>query len=722
MNINTLKLGFANYLENISEISNKTYENLDSDISIFMYSTEFKNYISDELDVDPKILSMSINDILKMDIVNGKLVDPDEEAALQDESSIEDAEETQEKETTEEITEEEPANPEEPEGITDPEASITDTEMINPDIPLTENGETQVLNAEEFSITDMLNEFFEADAFKSVIDTDESGDLNEEEITTFLSTISGLDGDEENISLEDILNAAEAINEGEFSLAAEEEIPEEPETMEEESISAEPASSVSGSSGTNTAGNTGSTGIAGTGGTSFNSQGVEEKTLDNMTKEELNSELSTAQSDLSDKQSALSAILDGSDPQIQQLQQNIDDAYDIYQKELEKVDEDMAAQVDELKQSIDAKEAEIDAKEQEISDQEGVVADSETAYNNAVSTRESLEASLSTLKSINTSDMEESEKASLASRISALETQIAEAKQAEEEAEQTRDEAQEKLDTLEEEKEELISGEGGLNELNEQMTELEAQIADKYPAIQEYMDAYNNAKEEYTTVKESAITSAKTGITEAQNYVNEVQSAINNYDNRETARDYCFDGLTEITRTAIELAFSQLGIYEDAGDNRGTMEKYGAGAGVPWCAAFVSWLFGKGQDSNSNNPLDFTASVSNLRSQAQEAGYYSEVGSYTPVPGDIMIQKSKGASHTGIVVAVYGNTIYTIEGNSGDAVRLREYEIGGSSYQKISGWIRMNEWTGGSGDIPTDTYLSYANGSENADEINRSTR
>ena len=156
MNINTLKLGFANYLENISEISNKTYENLDSDISIFMYSTEFKNYISDELDVDSKILSMSINDILKMDIVNGKLVDPEEEAALQDESSLEDEENAQE-----------PANP---------EASITDTEMINPDMPLTGNGETQVLNTEEFSITDMLNEFFESEAFKSVIDTDESGE------------------------------------------------------------------------------------------------------------------------------------------------------------------------------------------------------------------------------------------------------------------------------------------------------------------------------------------------------------------------------------------------------------------------------------------------------------------------------------------------------------------------------------------------------------------
>ncbi len=45
MDINALKLGFANYLQSLSEISNKDYKNLDSDISIFMYSTEFKNYI-----------------------------------------------------------------------------------------------------------------------------------------------------------------------------------------------------------------------------------------------------------------------------------------------------------------------------------------------------------------------------------------------------------------------------------------------------------------------------------------------------------------------------------------------------------------------------------------------------------------------------------------------------------------------------------------------------
>ena len=657
MDINALKLGFANYLENISEVSNKTYENLDSDISIFMYSTEFKNYISDELDVDPKILSMSINDILKMDIVNGKLVDPEEEAALQDEGSIEDAEETQEKETTEEITEEEPANPEEPEGITDPEASITDNEMINPDIPLTENGETQVLNAEEFSITDMLNEFFEADAFKSVIDTDESGDLNEEEITTFLSAISGLDGDEENISLEDILNAAEAINEGEFSLAAEEEIPEEPETMEEESISAEPASSVSGSSGTNTAGNTGSAGTVGTGGTSFSSQGVEEKTLDNMTKEELNSELSTAQSDLSDKQSALSAILDGSDPQIQQLQQNIDDAYDIYQKELEKVDEDMAAEVDELKQSIDAKEAEIDAKEQEISDQECVVSDCETSYKDAVSSKSSLESALSALDSMktdeNASEIEE-KKANIQAAIDAL--KIDEKKQAWEEA-------QDKLDTLNEEKEELISGEGGLNELNDQMTELEAQIADKYPAIQEYMDAYNNAKEEYNTAKETAITNAKADVTEAQNYVNEVQTAINNYDTNQTIRENRLDLQAAIDWARQYDDYSQAEIQQVFAD-LGYQFDYNA-----WCADFVRMVLYEA--IGEENLPEWYKNVSNKAycPTIQQYGEGHQVSAEEAKPGDIVLYDWDGdgvADHVGLFVdnGDGSSTITAIEGNT----------------------------------------------------------
>ncbi len=588
---------------------------------------------------------MSINDILKMDIVNGKLVDPEEEAALQDESSIEDAEETQEKETTEEITEEEPANP---------EASITDTEMINPDMPLTGDGETQALNAEEFSITDMLNEFFEAEAFRAVIDTDENGELNEEEITTFLSAISGLDGEEENISLEDILNAAEAINEGEFSLAAEEEIlSEEPEITEE----VKPSTSSKGSSGVSGVsrnfGGSGSSGISGT----YSPQGVEEKTLDNMSKEELNSELSTAQSDLSDKQSALSAILDGSDPQMQELQQNIDKAYKTYHKELEKVDKDMAAQVDELKQNIEAKEAEIDAKEQEISDQEGVVSDCETSYKDAVSSKSSLESALSALDSMktdeNASEIEE-KKANIQAAIDAL--KIDEKKQAWEEA-------QDKLDTLNDEKEELISGEGGLNELNEQMTELEAQIADKYPAIQEYMDAYNNAKEEYNTAKVTAITNAKADVTEAQNYVNEVQTAINNYDTNQTIRENRLDlqaavdwarQYDDYSQSEIQQIFADLGYQFD----------YNA-----WCADFVRMALGEA--IGDENLPEWYQNCPNKAycPTIQQYGEGHQISAEEAKPGDIVLYDWDGdgvADHVGLFVdnGDGSSTITAIEGNT----------------------------------------------------------
>ena len=73
MNINAIKAGFAQYLEELNEISNKNYKDVYSDVSIFQYSTEFKRYVAEEMDADSSIFSMSINDILDMEVKNGKL-------------------------------------------------------------------------------------------------------------------------------------------------------------------------------------------------------------------------------------------------------------------------------------------------------------------------------------------------------------------------------------------------------------------------------------------------------------------------------------------------------------------------------------------------------------------------------------------------------------------------------------------------------------------------
>ena len=281
--------------------------------------------------------------------------------------------------------------------------------------------------------------------------------------------------------------------------------------------------------------------------------------------------------------------------------------------------------------------------------------------------------------------------------------------------------AKEKIDACKE-KEQTLQTE--LETLNQEMSELEAQILKDHPTIEASMKEYQDAKKAYADFKVQSnqeVISAKDNVVNALNSLDEVNTAIITKQNAKIAGEYSQDGLTDLTRNAVELAYQELrlGVHEDAGDNRGTMEKYGGNPGDPWCASFVSWLYGAGQP-DSSSPITYTASVSGLRDQAKEAGYYSEVGTYTPVPGDIMIQKSNGASHTGIVVGVDDKYIYTIEGNSGDAVRERKYEIGSSSYQSISGWVRMNEWTGGSSDIATDTYLAN-NNSEDADKEKRST-
>ena len=209
MRLEFLKAGFQSYLEELSQISNKEYALTDSDVSIFMYANEFKNYISDEIDVDPKVLSMSINDILNMEIVNGKLVDPNEE----EDTKAEDIEEKTETETeaettteTEEIAPEDSAlaMQEDTQGATEEGTATTETTTSAKGDNVQQYGENPTINMGEIPVSDMLNELFELDTIKETIDTDVDGELNEEEIQTFLNAIKGYDGNDQDISLEDI--------------------------------------------------------------------------------------------------------------------------------------------------------------------------------------------------------------------------------------------------------------------------------------------------------------------------------------------------------------------------------------------------------------------------------------------------------------------------------------------------------------------------------------
>lgn len=103
---------------------------------------------------------------------------------------------------------------------------------------------------------------------------------------------------------------------------------------------------------------------------------------------------------------------------------------------------------------------------------------------------------------------------------------------------------------------------------------------------------------------------------------------------------------------------------------------YGFDSRVEWCACFVSWC------ADQCGLLDTglipryslcTSAVTWFQSHGQWAG-----NGYTPSAGDIIFFDWDGdlsADHTGIVVSSDGATVYTVEGNSGDAVRQRTYSV-----------------------------------------------
>ena len=531
MNISSLIQGFSSYLENLNETSEKNYNTSSSNVSIFMYSSEFKSYIADELDIaDSSIFSKSINDILSMDVVNGKLVENKDENT--------DSFETSEDNETDETN------------SIQPEENIPN-QNETPAAENTNSGEIAQEGGEEGTevLTDLLNNLFQDESVISALDTDNSGELDKEEISSFIETINGADGDANNLTLDDILAGIEQIKEkaNETETAEEETEPETEEINQAQNVAASTGTPAS-SSGSFSGGSTGGSSIP----SSSSNNSVQEKTLDNMTREELNSELSTAESDLTEKQGALSALYDGSDSNLQALNENMENLYDTYLEELETADEEMAEQVDTLKQDIDSKQDEIDAKDQEIADQEGVVSNAEAAYNNAVSNTQQLKSSLSSLQSTDTSNMDDSQIAELNSKIAELQSKVTEAEQAEDDAKQAWDDAEDALDTLNEQRDSLQTE---LDNLNNDMTELEAEIVEKYPEIQESLNAYNEAKQEHDNYKSEAITSAKSEIESAQNYVNEINTAINNLDNKEIEKEYSISNLPVTDEELAEYGF-----------------------------------------------------------------------------------------------------------------------------------------------------------------------
>ena len=113
---------------------------------------------------------------------------------------------------------------------------------------------------------------------------------------------------------------------------------------------------------------------------------------------------------------------------------------------------------------------------------------------------------------------------------------------------------------------------------------------------------------------------------------------------------------------------------------------YGFNSRVEWCACFVSWCYGQ---MGLSEPR-FAACQSQGIPWFQSHGQWGEPDYANIAPGDAIFfdwDLDGSADHVGIVVGTDGSKVYTVEGNSGDACKVKSYSL---TYECIKGYGLMN--------------------------------
>lgn len=113
---------------------------------------------------------------------------------------------------------------------------------------------------------------------------------------------------------------------------------------------------------------------------------------------------------------------------------------------------------------------------------------------------------------------------------------------------------------------------------------------------------------------------------------------------------------------------------------------YGFTSRVEWCACFVSWCYGQMGLSEPRFSACQSQGIPWFQSHGQWGGRdYANIA-----PGDAIFfdwDLDGRADHVGIVVGTDGSKVYTVEGNSGDACKIKSYSL---TYECIKGYGLMN--------------------------------
>lgn len=201
--------------------------------------------------------------------------------------------------------------------------------------------------------------------------------------------------------------------------------------------------------------------------------------------------------------------------------------------------------------------------------------------------------------------------------------------------------------------------------------------------IEESDDGHGNIVETETTVTETFLY-----ITVSHKTVDEMATA---YGFNEEQKDYLAELLKDENNQLWSQVLYGIGYSDDqivsvallqVGNVGGQpyWSWYGFDSRVEWCACFVSWCANECGYIEAGVIPKYAGCVNGAQ-WFKDRGQWAD-RNYEPAPGTIIFFDWEGdgeTDHTGIVQKCESGIVYTVEGNSGDACRQRQYAVGSSS-------------------------------------------
>lgn len=514
-----------------------------------------------------------------------------------------------------------------------------------------DNADTQALN-------DIVSTLMEIDGVQQGADINGDGTVSEEEAMSFFTEMMAKDGDDTTLTYADIdkalkdmgIDLEEVADKAIQDALEDEAIQDKKEKEELEGMGAsDGASSPSSTSG-----------AGGGGGGNYGDYGNNGASKTNAAQQK------TAAEEVEELEKQKQEIITEADQNISAKETEKDELVE----KSDKVN-------DELKK-------EYQTAQNNLKETESAISETESTIDECNSTISGIENEISALEgekgALSTSTGDEEVDKQNQSRLGEIDSQIQQKNTEKEEANKKLQEAEQKLTELQEKQKEQET----------KLAEVEAKIAEADPELATKMEKINGEIQDLKTQK--------------TNDVKDIDAKIEA--KRAEAKDEAKDAgkskgnaANSIGSGLVELASKYMG-YNEAD---GSYKLFTNGRSEAWCADFVTYCVKEFAEKQGLNIKDGFGSpaVANLMGWAQNNNVFNNITGMSSAekekflqsdlkPGDVIIWKSNGSSHTGLIKSINSDgTFETIEGNTtGDQVRSNHKSIHDKS---LTGFIKFSD-------------------------------